>query len=95
MRTYLRVNVDVEAGNEAIANGSMAEIVSNLLGRIQPEAVYFGEEDGERTFHVFFDLPDPSLIPVLAEPLFQQLHARCSFKPVMSLDELQQGLSQL
>jgi hypothetical protein len=95
VRTYLKVNVDVEAGNAAIADGSMGAILENLLRHVEPEALYFTDEDGERTIHLFFDLADPSLIPVLAEPLFSRLAARCTFKPAMNLEDLQKGLGQL
>jgi hypothetical protein len=95
VRTYLKVNVDVEAGSEAVANGSMRDIISDLVARTEPEAIYFGDEDGERTIHLFFDLVDSSLIPMLSEPLYRQLNARCTFKPVMNMADLQQGLTQL
>ncbi len=33
-------------------------------------------------------------IPVIAEPLFQQLHSTVEFIPVMNADDLQRGLAQ-
>ena len=49
-------------------------------------------ESGRRTVLMVFDMPDPSMIPELAEPFFQGLGAELSFNPVMIAPELQAGL---
>jgi hypothetical protein len=92
MRTMLKLQLPVEAGNDAIRTGRIGEVLGAVGERLQPEAMYFGTEDGKRTAYVFFDLKDPSAIPVIAEPLFQDLNASVHFAPVMSLEELQKGL---
>lgn len=94
MRTMLKLQLPVEAGNEAIRSGRIGEVLGAVGERLRPEAMYFGAEDGRRTAYVFFDLKDPSQIPVVAEPLFQNLNASVHFAPVMTLEDLQKGLGE-
>ena len=95
MRTLLRWETGLEATNEALRTGKMAEINQALSASTQPEAQYFSTENGKRTGYVFFDLSDTSQIPVIAEPLFQQVNATVEFIPVMNVDDLQRGLTAL
>jgi hypothetical protein len=85
----------VEAGNEAIRTGRIAELNRALMERVPLESAYFGTENGKRTSYFFFDLDDSARIPVIAEPLFQQLGATVEFIPVMNADELQRGLAEV
>jgi len=94
MRTMLKMQLPVEAGNEAVRSGRIAEVIRATVERLQPEAAYFGTEDGKRSAYVVFDLQDPSQLPVIAEPLFQELNGSVSFAPVMNLEELQKGTEQ-
>lgn len=95
MRTMIKLQVPVEAGNDAIKSGKIAEVLGALMSNLQPEAAYFGAEGGKRTAYIFFDLTDPSRIPVIAEPLFQNFNASVEILPVMNLDELQSGLAEV
>ena len=95
MRMLLKWELGLEAGNEAIRTGKMAEINRTLDERTQPEAAYFGTEKGCRTSYIFFDLADPAQIPVIAEPLFQELNSKVEFIPVMNADDLQKGLMEV
>jgi hypothetical protein len=95
MRCMLKVVLDTEVSNKAIAAGTLPKILQQIMGKITPEAAYFGTEDGDRTAFFFFDLADPSDIPVIAEPAFMSLGAKVTFMPVMNLDDLQKGLSQI
>jgi hypothetical protein len=65
------------------------------LTRLQPEAAYFGPEDGIRTAFIVFDLKDSSELPPITEPLFSNLKATVEMFPVMDRDDLQKGLQQL
>ena len=38
-------------------------------------------------------MDDPTQIPVIAEPLFQQLESTVEFIPVMNADDLRRGLA--
>ncbi len=95
MRMLLKWELGLEAANDAIRSGKMAELNQSLMARIRPEAAYFGTEGGTRTSYIFFDLDDPAMIPVIAEPLFQELHSKVEFIPVMNQDELQRGLANI
>lgn len=90
----LKVQMDVEAGNEAIKNGSLAEVLDRTMGQIQPEAAYFTAIDGKRTALIFFDLQNESQIPVVAEPFFMLLNASIDIIPAMSADDVRAGLEE-
>ncbi|MDQ3716454.1 MAG: hypothetical protein M3381_10655 [Actinomycetota bacterium] len=94
MRMLLRYEFGLEAANEAIRTGKIAELNQALAERTQPEAAYFATENGKRTGYIFFDLTDPAQIPVIAEPLFQSLNSTVEFIPVMNVDDLQRGLAE-
>jgi hypothetical protein len=49
MRMLLRWEIGLEAGNEAIRTGKIAEFNRALMERVQPESAYFGTENGRRT----------------------------------------------
>jgi hypothetical protein len=93
VRMLLKWQIPVEAGNEAIRTGKIAQVNEALMGRLRPESAYFYTENGTRTSYVVFDLDDVSRIPEIAEPLFQNLHAKVEFFPVMNADDLQKGLA--
>ena len=69
--------------------------MQETLGRLKPEAAYFGPEDGIRTSWIVFDLQDPSQLPPISEPLFSKLKANIQMFPVMDREDLQSGLGQV
>ncbi len=96
MRTMLSIEMPTEIGNEVIRTGRLEKVIAETVERLHPEAVYFATgEHGERGGFMVFDLQDPSQIPAIAEPLFQECHARIRFTTVMNADELATGLSRL
>ena len=94
MRMLMRWRLGVKETNEAIRTGRMAEINKRLDELTKPEAQYFCTEGGTRTGYVFFDLADPSDIPPIAEPLFQELNATVEFFPTMDAAQLGAGLDK-
>ncbi len=94
MRTLLRVQVPVEKGNEAIADHTLPAAIQGFQQKYNPEAMYFFPDKGIRTCIAVFDLESTSLIPVVTEPFFTQLHATVEMFPVMNADDLQEGLQQ-
>jgi hypothetical protein len=92
MRVLLTVQFDTEKANKAIRDQSLATTVKSVLERLKPEAAFFGSQNGERTGFFVFDLQEPSQIPPIAEPFFQELGAKVTFTPVMSFDDVQAGL---
>ncbi|MFI9151065.1 hypothetical protein [Streptomyces sp. NPDC053367] len=95
MRLLVKANVDTERGNEAIRSGKMPEMIKSTLERVKPEAVYFGPMDGHRTMLMVVDLADSSQIPPTLDAFFTDLNAYVEVTPVMNLEELQKGLSQM
>jgi len=95
MRVMAMIGVPVEAGNEALKDGTLAATIQRAAERWKPEAMYFTTFDGKRTAFMVFDLPDASGIPPFAEPFFRELNANVQLAPVMNADDLQKGLSQL
>ncbi|MFF6874757.1 MULTISPECIES: hypothetical protein [Streptomyces] len=95
MRVLLKASMDTEKANEAIRNGTLGKLIQESLEQIKPEAAYFTSEHGKRTAFLFFDMQDSSQMPVLSEPFFLQLNAEVTYTPVMNVDDVQKGLSQL
>lgn len=93
MRMMLKVSIPVAKGNQAITDGTLARVLQNMMGTIKPEAAYSFAVDGKRGGVYVFDLSDPSQIPAIAEPLFQELDAAVEFVPVMNMDDLMKGLT--
>ena len=94
MRMLLKWSLGTREASEAIRSGRMAEINKTLDELTKPEAQYFCTDGGTRTGYVFFDLADPSDIPPIAEPLFQELNASVEFFPAMNGDDLGAGLGK-
>ncbi len=95
MRMMMKVKLDTEAASRGIQDGSLPQLMQEALGRLQPEAAYFGPEDGVRTAFIVFDLKDPSEMPSVTEPLFRSFKAKIEMFPVMDQGDLQKGLQQL
>lgn len=95
MRVLLKAHLDVQAANRVIQEGTIDTVIQTVIEQLQPEAAYFLTEDGKRTALLFFDLQDPSQIPVVVEPLFQGANASVSLTPVMNAEELRAGLMQV
>ncbi|HEY3776318.1 MAG TPA: hypothetical protein VGL69_25210 [Solirubrobacteraceae bacterium] len=90
----MKVKIPTAAGNAAIKNGSLPEIVGKALALLNAEAAYFTSEDGMRTGLIFFDMKESSDIPSAAEPFFMGLDAQISFEPVMNVDEMAAGVGK-
>ena len=94
MRMLLKAVFDTDAANEVIGSGQGAEVNRRMVERLQPEAFYAFAEDGQRTVIMVFDLADPSQIPALTEPLYQQGKAKVTMTPCMTLEDLQKGVEE-
>jgi hypothetical protein len=94
MRMLMRVQMEVEAANRAIRDGSFAQTMDTVLGAIEPEAMYWTAQDGKRTGFIVFDLKDVSDIPVVAEPFFMGVGAKIDMSPVMNMDDVAAGLEK-
>jgi hypothetical protein len=94
MRMLLKVSIPVESGNKALKDGTLPKTMMGFMEKFKPEASYFTAEGGKRTAFFFVDLADPSDIPSMAEPFFQNLHANIEFAPTMNLADLQKGIEK-
>ena len=74
--------------------GKMEIPVQETMDVLKPESAYFFAEDGQRTALYVFDMADTSQIPVIAEPLFQDLNADLSLVPVMNADDVRKGIEE-
>jgi len=93
MRTLLRITIPVEAGNAAFRDGRLAKIIMANIEKLKPEATYFFPDGGTRTAMFVFDMKDSFQIVQIAEPLFEEFHAKVEFFPVMNADDLKKGMS--
>lgn len=94
MRVLMKVQIPTEAGNAAIKDGSLPQIVGRTLEALKAEAAYFTSEEGMRTALIFFDMANSTEIPPAAEPLFMGLGAKITFAPVMNADEMREGVGK-
>jgi hypothetical protein len=94
MRVLLTVEMDTEKANKAITGHTLPQTMKSVLDRVKPEAAYFAAQDGMRTGYIVFDLKEPSDMPSIAEPFFQELGAKVAFVPVMNFDDVQAGLQK-
>ena len=95
MRMMLRAKIPVEAGNVGLSEGTLPTTLQQVVGLVDPEAVYVGTEDGMRRVLIFFDLKDASDIPAVTEPFMQNANASVELLPVMNQDDLQAGMAKL
>jgi hypothetical protein len=95
MRMFLKVQMDVEASNRAIKDGSLPKIVQTFAETYKPEGMWFTAVDGKRCMLAIFDLASTAKIPPLAEPFFAGVNAMVELSPAMDLADLQAGLAAL
>jgi len=88
MRFLVKVNIPVEAGNGAAKAGKLGTTIQSILADLKPEAVYFTDDNGQRTAFLFLEVQDASLIPTIAEPWFLAFNASIEIHPVMTPDDL-------
>jgi hypothetical protein len=91
----LKVSIPVEKGNEAVKSGLLAETIQSALAVLKPEATYFYTEDGRRTGLFVFDMEGSWQLPLLLEPLFQELDASVHLTPVMTGEDLEGALKAM
>src|SRR4030095_14169149 len=88
MRFLLKANIPVEAGNAAAKAGKLGTTIQAIVADLKPEAVYFTDDNGQRTAFLFLEIQDASLIPAIAEPWLLAFNASIEIHPVMVPDDL-------
>ncbi|MFG2794354.1 DUF3303 family protein [Streptomyces sp. NPDC048419] len=81
--------------SEAVKNGTLPKVMQSMTELLKPEAAYFGPSEGGRSCTFVFDMQDSSLLPTIAEPLFEELGAKIEIQPVMNTEDMQKGLAAL
>ena len=95
MRTLVKIAIPVQAGNDAIKNGSLPKILGEQLEKLKPEAAYFYTENGQRTALLVIDFKNVADMPMIAEPFFMGFNAAVTMSPVMNADDLKVGLGKM
>jgi hypothetical protein len=96
MRFLLHVTPTVQRFNELVRKGKTDGILKKILAELKPEASYFAEFRGERSWILVVNLKDSSEMPKYAEPFFLQFDAQVEFHPVMLAEDLEHaGLKAL
>ena len=93
MRFLVKVNIPVEAGNTAVKDGKLGTTIQSILADQKPEAVYFTDDNGQRTALVFLDIQDASQIPATVEPWMLAFNASIEVHPVMVPEDLTKASS--
>jgi len=83
-----KVNISVEAGNEAARRGELGPKIQAILEEQKPESIYFLADNGERTAVFVIEMNDASDIPRIAEPWFLAFDAALEVQPVMTPADL-------
>jgi len=94
VRVLAKISIPVEAGNEAIKNGSLPRVMKKAMEDLKPEAAYFLAENGERTAILVFDLTAESKIPWTVERFFMGFNADVTITPVMNAADLEKGIPE-
>ncbi len=94
MRFLIHAKIPTEAGNLMLQDPNLLSKLQTYIHKVKAEATYFFEEEGDRVAVFVVDIPQASEIPVLIEPLFSGMGARVQLHPVMSFDDLKNGIPQ-
>jgi len=91
MRFLIRATIPTEAGNMMVQDPNFLRKLE-YINKVNAEAAYFFEANGNRIASFIVDVQSADQIPVLAEPLFIKMGAHVELHPVMSLDDLKKGI---
>ena len=94
MRFLISAKIPTEAGNLMVQDPNLLSKLEKYIDKVNAEATYFFEADGNRVAVFIVDIQSADQIPVLVEPLFSGMGAHVELHPVMSLDDLKKGIPQ-
>lgn len=94
MRFLISAKIPTEAGNLMVQDPNLLSKLETYIDKVNAEATYFFEADGNRVAVFIVDIQSADQIPVLVEPLFSGMGAHVELHPVMSLDDLKKGIPQ-
>jgi hypothetical protein len=85
---------DTEDGNKMVQDPNFLSKIEKYVKKVNAEATYFFEAGGNRIVTFIVDIQNANQIPILVEPLFSGMGAQVELHPVMSLDDLKDGIPQ-
>jgi len=88
MRMLVDIQFPLEPFNTLVKNGTVGQIIQEILGDLKPEAAYFTARDGKRGGTLVLDIAEASGLPAVAEPFFLRFNASASFHPCMTPEDL-------
>ena len=94
MRFLISAKIPTEAGNLMVQDPNFLSKLETYIDKVNAEATYFFEADGNRVAAFIVDIQSADHIPVLVEPLFSGMGAHVELHPIMSLDDLKKGIPQ-
>jgi hypothetical protein len=95
MRTMVKFTLPTQETNPLVKDGSVGQTMESLLGKLQPEAAYFGPIDGKRGGFIVINMEEESEVVTKLEPLWLELNATVETFPVATADDLRAGLQSL
>ena len=95
MRFLIRAQIPTDAGNKMVKNPKFLQNLEDYMKKINPEASYFFEAGGDRTFAFIVNMDSTDMMASIAEPLFQDIGAKVEFHPVMIFEDLKKALTRL
>ena len=95
MRTMLVVELDTDAANKQITDGTIAKTMEEVMGALKPEAAYFYAHNGHRAMTFVADMPDEASLVAMCEPFWLGLNANVEAFTCMNADDLRTGLGRL
>jgi len=91
MKMLMNVRFPHEPFNTLVRQGKVGGILREILDDLNPESIYFVEQDGTRGAVAIIDVADSSRIPSFAEPFFLKFNADCEFRIAMSPGDLEKA----
>ena len=91
----VKFTLPTQETNPLVKDGSVGQTMETLLGKLQPEAAYFGPVDGKRGGFIVINMEEESEVVTKLEPLWLELNATVETFPVATADDLRAGLQSL
>jgi len=89
MKFLVKVTLPVDKGNAAMRDGSMSEKLQRIVSEMNPEAIYFVTENGQRTQYLVVNVDDAKQMPSIAEPWWLLFSADVTISPVFTLQDME------
>ena len=81
----------VVSANAAIKSGKLFPQIQKILKDLNPEAVYFGVEGGQRNMYLVLDIPSADKLPWTTEPFWLDWNADVHIIPVMIPSDMEKA----